>query len=269
MPTFADPWIETRPDGGRDLSLGDDDIREGKRAWRQRFSVDHDARADESGVTTIGYHKQCTFIETAALPSGTTGMPVLGAETHPVSTKPELCYRDEDNTRIFLTKDGKIDMAYSGNFANIPDTAGNIPEANLGAIIAKLIPTGLIAIWSGLIANIPSGWHLCDGTAGTIDLRDKFVIGAKQDDSGIPKTNVTGSLTQSGGEASHVLTTNEMPAHTHSININSSGTPGTANPAAGTSSASGSGNTVTGSAGGGAAHNTLPPYYSLAFIQKV
>ncbi|GAI49997.1 unnamed protein product, partial [marine sediment metagenome] len=26
--------------------------------------------------------------------------------------------------------------------------------------------------------TIPSGWHLCDGTAGTIDLRNKFLVGA-------------------------------------------------------------------------------------------
>ncbi len=37
---------------------------------------------------------------------------------------------------------------------------------------------GSIAIWSGLLASIPKGWALCDGTNGTPDLRDKFVQGA-------------------------------------------------------------------------------------------
>lgn len=37
---------------------------------------------------------------------------------------------------------------------------------------------GLIAIWSGAIADIPAGWHLCDGNDGTPDLRDRFVVGA-------------------------------------------------------------------------------------------
>ncbi len=36
----------------------------------------------------------------------------------------------------------------------------------------------MIMLWHGSVASIPSGWHLCDGTAGTIDLRDKFVVGA-------------------------------------------------------------------------------------------
>lgn len=40
------------------------------------------------------------------------------------------------------------------------------------------IPAGVICMWHGLIANIPAGWTLCDGTAGTPDLRGKFVKGA-------------------------------------------------------------------------------------------
>ena len=35
-----------------------------------------------------------------------------------------------------------------------------------------------IIIWSGSVATIPDGWQLCDGTGGTPDLRDRFVMGA-------------------------------------------------------------------------------------------
>lgn len=55
---------------------------------------------------------------------------------------------------------------------------------------------GIIVLWSGAIVDIPSGWHLCDGTQGTPDLRDMFVIGAGDtfapDDSdlGIPTSYV-------------------------------------------------------------------------------
>lgn len=65
------------------------------------------------------------------------------------------------------------------------------------------VPSGVILMWSGSIATIPSGWNICDGNNGTPDLRDKFVVGAKQDDSGTAKTNLTGSLTQSGGSITH------------------------------------------------------------------
>ena len=40
------------------------------------------------------------------------------------------------------------------------------------------IRSGMIMLWNGAVANIPSGWHLCDGTGETPDLRDKFVVAA-------------------------------------------------------------------------------------------
>ena len=61
------------------------------------------------------------------------------------------------------------------------------------------VPSGVIVMWHGTIATIPSGWALCDGNNGTPDLRDKFITGAKQDDAGVAKTNISGALTQSGG----------------------------------------------------------------------
>ena len=39
-------------------------------------------------------------------------------------------------------------------------------------------PRGLIGLWSGAYDTVPQGWALCDGTNGTPDLRDKFVVGA-------------------------------------------------------------------------------------------
>lgn len=61
------------------------------------------------------------------------------------------------------------------------------------------VPIGCIVLWSGTIASIPSSWRLCDGTNGTPDLRDKFVIGARQDSSGRPQTAITGVNTYTGG----------------------------------------------------------------------
>ncbi len=75
------------------------------------------------------------------------------------------------------------------------------------------LPRGIITMWSGKIADIPLGWGLCDGTNGTPDLRDKFVVGARQDVSGIAKTNLTSSFTQSGG--STTITEANLPSHTH------------------------------------------------------
>ncbi len=39
----------------------------------------------------------------------------------------------------------------------------------------KNMMPGMIMIWPYSIATIPSGWHLCDGTAGTVDLRNCYL----------------------------------------------------------------------------------------------
>ena len=71
--------------------------------------------------------------------------------------------------------------------------------------LSNAIPSGIICMWSGESTAIPSGWHLCDGDAGTPDLRDRFIVGAGS----------TYNVKDTGGEATHKLTTNEMPSHNH------------------------------------------------------
>jgi len=65
-------------------------------------------------------------------------------------------------------------------------------------------PTGVICVWTGTLASIPSGWQLCDGTSGTPDLRSQFVKGA----------NTTGEISNTGGAAGHSHTAS---SHTHGI----------------------------------------------------
>jgi hypothetical protein len=40
---------------------------------------------------------------------------------------------------------------------------------------------GAIALWSGEPASVPPGWRLCDGSHGTPNLIDRFVLGAGAD----------------------------------------------------------------------------------------
>lgn len=122
------------------------------------------------------------------------------------------------------------------------------------------VPIGAIVIWSGSVDNIPTYWHLCDGTNGTIDLRDKFVLGAGNG------YNVGAT----GGEATHTLTIAEMPSHSHSIaygfdNIYS----GSQQSYRVSDISMTTSSTSTGKTGGGAAHNNMPPYYALCYIQRI
>jgi hypothetical protein len=143
--------------------------------------------------------------------------------------------------------------------------------------------TGMIIMWSGTIATIPSGWLLCNGSSGTPDLRNRFVIGAFSDDSGTAKTTVTGSATQTGGSkdaivVSHTHTaTVTDPGHTHTGPLHpEQGTDATV--ADGSSSPTGlnyttnsntTGISVSNSSTGSSGTNAnLVPYFALAFIMK-
>jgi hypothetical protein len=73
-------------------------------------------------------------------------------------------------------------------------------------------------MWSGTIATIPSGWLLCNGSSGTPDLRNRFVIGAFQDTAGVAYTTVTGSDTQTGGSKDAIVV-----SHTHTATVTDPG----------------------------------------------
>ena len=150
--------------------------------------------------------------------------------------------------------------------------------AELTGIVS--IPTGVIVMWSGSVASIPSGWTLCDGSNGTPDLRNRFIAGAGTDtlsvwgfDATSGATTFTGGqsyvgVNSIGGSIAHKLIVSEMPSHTHSYQKANS--PGGGQDQAG----SGSGDAVkhenqnTSAAGGNNYHENRPPYYALAFIMK-
>ena len=125
----------------------------------------------------------------------------------------------------------------------------------------KVLPVGLICMWHGTIASIPSSWALCDGTNSTPDLRAKFVRGA-------PAATNPGTT---GGADTHTLTTNELAAHAHDLKNVWAGTAGDASwKSRGIQNANLSNDPTvdddTQNAGGGAAHNNMPAYYEVAFI---
>ena len=91
-------------------------------------------------------------------------------------------------------------------------SANQIQELPSSDYLYGTIPVGGIIMWSGTIATIPSNWSLCNGSNGTPDLRNTFIIGAHSDDSGA-KTTVTGSATASGGSKDSTLV-----SHSHTTN---------------------------------------------------
>lgn len=112
------------------------------------------------------------------------------------------------------------------------------------------LPVGIIALWRGSIATIPTGWNLCDGTNGTPDLRDLFILGAGS----------TYNPGDTGGSATHTHT-GTTDGHTHTI----SGPPDFWQSGAGFDNQTAS-STVPFTTDPA---NNLPPFYSLAYIMRI
>ena len=120
------------------------------------------------------------------------------------------------------------------------------------------IPSGGIILWSGAVNQVPMGWFICDGTNGTPDLRNRFVVGAGD----------TYAVGGTGGAATHTLTVPEVPSLTVTIpTVNNNSGAGTTNVAV-EGQVSANDSIALGTTGGGGAHNNLPPYYALAYIMK-
>lgn len=95
------------------------------------------------------------------------------------------------------------------------------------------------------------------------EIKDKFILAAGD-------TYASGST---GGEASHTLTVNEMPSHSHSLNTQFNSTGGETWKVMLSSTTGGQYTQAAGSTinntGGGAAHNNMPPYLALYMWERI
>ena len=174
----------------------------------------------------------------------------------------------------------KLPTDWTDDFTTTPDAGVLATMKAVNDAIAAIdmpggVPKGGIMMWSGAVSEVPDGWALCDGDNDTPDLRDKFIL-------------VAGNqypVGAQGGEAAHILTPSEMPAHHHMNGVSDDKplggdqsifvrgqSPQPSNTYAKGNVANTGGNAlyegITDTVGGGLAHNNLPPYYALAFIMK-
>jgi hypothetical protein len=120
-----------------------------------------------------------------------------------------------------ITVDQQGRVTYAANVApSIANTqiTGTITGAQLGvgAAVTNLgftpynIPAGVIVMWSGSIVSIPSGWVLCNGTSGTPDLRNRFVVGAGS----------TYAVAATGGSADAIVVSHTHTGTTDNTDVN-------------------------------------------------
>ena len=211
------------------------------------------------------------------------------------SSTPLATYTDVNGTTananpIVLNSSGRLDnevwLTYGYNYKFVLKTSAGTTLGtydNLYGIIGvagtstgTTIPTGMISLWYGSIGSVPSGWYLCDGSNGTPDLRDRFIVGAGS----------TYSVAATGGSTDAIVVTHTHtatstvtdPGHTHGSNyvgsVNTIGTPGGSAPVPTTLSLIPSATTgitvatTNASAGTSGTNANLPPYYALAYVMK-
>ena len=146
--------------------------------------------------------------------------------------------------------------------------------ATTAFVLSNGLPSGSIVIWSGSAASIPSGFYLCNGSNGTPDLRNRFVVGAGS----------TYSVGDTGGSAdaivvSHTHTASVTdPTHTHTVYANPGGSSGafgggssggaTNITSSAVSAGTPSGTVSVSTTGSSGTNANLPPYYALCYIMK-
>jgi hypothetical protein len=228
------------------------------------------------------YTKATNFTAKDTLPTGNSGKIVKGTEI------------DTELTAVASAISSKADLnspALTGTPTSPTASAGTnttqvATTAFVQTALSAAFTSGMIMMWSGTIATIPTGWVLCNGSNSTPDLRNKFVIGAHSDTAGVAYSTVTGSNTQTGGTKDAI---NVSHTHTATTTATDSGhTHGYTAPSLSPNNAAGSipdyitttsGTTATGTAnitatttisteGSSGTNQNLPPYYALAFIMK-
>jgi hypothetical protein len=142
--------------------------------------------------------------------------------------------------------------------------------------------TGMIIIWSGSTGSIPSGWSLCNGSNGTPNLTDRFILGAGSTYAVGTTGGSTDAIVVSHNHTATSTSSVSDPGHQHysytSGATNGGGGGGALTYYQGSSGAqpvqpAGTGisvststtNTAAGTSGSGA---NMPPYYALAYIMK-
>lgn len=174
-----------------------------------------------------------------------------------------------------------------------PALVKRLIDAYAQSVVEKMIPARCPIAWypESAVDPVPDGWLLCDGTNGTPDLRDKFIVGAGGDFD-IGDTGGSDTHGHGGSVQDHTLTTTEIPEHRHFVAVPGvfDATLTSSNSIAKETAAGGDTEYIlrgdnaepsigrTSATGSGDPHDhgltindatTLPPYYALAYIMKI
>lgn len=140
---------------------------------------------------------------------------------------------------------------------NINEKITNI-KTNITAL-QDAMPVGSIIMFNGKAEDIPSGWAICDGTNGTPNLIDRFVLAS---------TYCGGT----GGNSQITLSVSQLPPHRHRLKKCWYGKSDNADDrqvVRWDDSVSTNDQILTEETGFGLPINIMPPYYRLIYIMKI
>lgn len=140
---------------------------------------------------------------------------------------------------------------------NINEKITNI-KTNITAL-QDAMPVGSIIMFNGKAEDIPSGWAICDGTNGTPNLLDRFILAS---------TYCGGT----GGNSQITLSVSQLPPHRHRLKKCWYGKSDNADDrqvVRWDGSVSTNDQILTEETGFGLPINIMPPYYRLIYIMKV
>ena len=147
--------------------------------------------------------------------------------------------------------------ANTAEIKNINEKITNI-KTNITAL-QDAMPVGSIIMFNGKAEDIPSGWAICDGTNGTPNLIDRFILAS---------TYCGGT----GGNSQITLSVSQLPPHRHRLKKCWYGKSDNADDrqvvrwddSVGTND-----QILTEETGFGLPINIMPPYYRLIYIMKI
>ena len=90
----------------------------------------------------------------------------------------EAIYNDTLPGGLLIYEEQVGEFWYYKRFSPLPPVPplGEWVALSTTSTATNSFPAGGIIMWAGPISSIPAGWSLCDGSNGTPDLTDKFIL---------------------------------------------------------------------------------------------
>lgn len=212
---------------------------------------------------------------------------VLGSGTTLKGSVADLATR----LAVALNATGTLELT---GFTGLVTNHGLIASSTTQMVVMNHTPIGVIQAFAG-ISTPPVNWLACDGanvsrftysklfaitsttygvgdglTTFTLpDLRGRTIVMVDGSANRITSASTNGvnadALGGAGGAETHIISTAEMPAHTHTLNTRDTSFSGTAGPPGEQTNTTNSTRT-TNSTGGGGAHSNTQPWIALHYI---